>query len=156
MEAGIAAMEAALADLNEAERTDQLEVPYPGLPPSGGDATEVELMQLQPRGEAEPVRSPMRDTIPDPGPASKRHSSSLDTFEMPALGPPGPAAASDAATPGPAPSAEAEQASRDYRSVSGEVEVRAAASGQTEPDPDEADSFTAVSVLLGSSKDAVD
>ncbi len=136
MEAGIAAMEAALADLNEAERTDQIEVPYPGLPPSGGDATEVELMQLQPRGEVEPVRSPMRDTSPDPGPASRRHSSSLDTFQMPALGPPGPVAASDAATPGPAPGALAEQASRDYRSVSGEVEVRAPASGQTEPDPD--------------------
>jgi glycosyltransferase involved in cell wall biosynthesis len=158
MAAGIAAMEAALADLGEAERTDQIAVPYPGLPPSGGDVTEVELMQLQPRGEAERVRSPMRDTIPDPGPASKRHSSSLDTFEMPALASLGPAAASGAATlgPGPPPGALAEQASRDYRSVSGEVDVRAPAPGWIEPDRDEADSFTAVSVLLGSSKDAGD
>jgi glycosyltransferase involved in cell wall biosynthesis len=156
MEAGIAAMEAALADLGEAEQTDQIAVPYPGLPPSSGDATEVELMQLQPRGDAEPVRSPMRDTVPDPGPASKRHSSSLDTFEMPALAPPGPAAPAGAAAPGPAPGALVEQASRDYRSVSGEVEVRAPASGQTEPDPDEATAFTAVSVLLGGSMDAGD
>lgn len=152
MEAGIAAMEAALADLGEAERTDQLSVPYPDLPPTIGDATEVELMQLQPRGG----RSPMRDTIPDPGPASTRHSSSLDTFEMPALAQPLVPATAGAAATGPGLGALSEQASRDYRTVSGEVEVRAPAPGQTEPELDEAESFTAVSVLLGSSKDASD
>lgn len=156
MEAGIAAMEAALADLGEAERTDQLSVPYPGLPPGTGDATEVELMQLQPRGG----RLPMRDTIPDPGPASNRHTSSLDTFEMPALALPPAAGAVAAAAPrsgaGSGPSALSEQASRDYRTVAGEVEVRAPAPGQTEPELDGEESFTAVSVLLGSSKDASD
>jgi glycosyltransferase involved in cell wall biosynthesis len=181
VDASRAAMDAVLAELDEAERTDQLSVPYPGLPPGSADATEVELMQLQPRSA--PAPSPMRDTMPDPGPASSRAVSSVDTFQMPALGlpwgpgaPSGPAAspvpiAVPSAVPragrgsGPTPvqtpvqplgPAQDEQASRDYRSVSGEVEVRAPGPGQTEPDPDEGEAFTAVSVLLGSSKDAGD
>jgi glycosyltransferase involved in cell wall biosynthesis len=155
-----AAMEAVLA-LDEAERTDQLSVPYPGLPPASadaaGDATEVEVMLLPARGE--PARSPMRDTTPDPGPASARPASSLDTFPMPALGLPFvPAVPSVPGKPAtsPAASARAEQASRDYRSVSGEVEVRARGAGQTEPEPGEEDSSKAGSVLLGSPKDASD
>jgi glycosyltransferase involved in cell wall biosynthesis len=148
-----AAMEAALAELDEAERTDQLSVPYPGLSPSA-DPTEVELVQLQPRGER--ARAPARDTIPDPGPASARATSNLDTFEMPALAlPPGaPVPGGPAMTA--AARAQAEQASRDYRSVSGEVEVRAPGPGQTEPELEEEGVFTAVSVLLGGSKDAGD
>jgi glycosyltransferase involved in cell wall biosynthesis len=84
-----------------------------------------------------------------PGEAgSGRRISSWDTFEMPMLQTPSRPA--PAARPRPAASGHSD---RDYRTVSGEVEVRTPATGQGEIALEEEDSFTAVSVLLGSSKD---
>jgi glycosyltransferase involved in cell wall biosynthesis len=85
-----------------------------------------------------------------PGEAgSGRRISSWDTFEMPMLQSPSRPAP---AAPRPRPAAPG-RSDRDYRAVSGEVEVRAPTGGQTEIALQEEESFTAVSVLLGGSKD---
>jgi glycosyltransferase involved in cell wall biosynthesis len=160
----------AATESSEAERTDQIPVPFPGLP---ADATDIELTRL-PRAESE--RLITRDTMPDSGRASSpvpppaavpadaaappgatsddgsppgRRISSWDTFEMPMLqAPPRPPPAARR----PRPDAPG-RSDRDYRMVSGEVEVRAPTAGQGEIALDEEESFTAVSVLLGGSKD---
>jgi glycosyltransferase involved in cell wall biosynthesis len=184
----------AAADNSEAERTDQIPVPFPGLPALGpegeagalaragqagalaqagepGDATDIDLAQLLP---ADRARTATRDTVPDfgvardlgavsgvgaapdgeaapdGGAASGRRISSWDTFEMPVLQAPSrPAAA--ARRPRAAASGRGDD--RDYRTVSGEVEVRAPTPRPGAIDLDEEESFKAASVLLGGSKD---
>jgi glycosyltransferase involved in cell wall biosynthesis len=208
----------AAGESSESAQTDQIPVPFPGLPPLGpdaasgqparagesaqparageaGDATDIELTQL-PRADSERVIT--RDTVPDlgrgvgrgavgnaaaaanaataanaaaaaagatapggpapdgesspPGEAgSGRRISSWDTFEMPMLQAPPSRPAPVAPRPRPAAPGRSD---RDYRTVSGEVEVRAPTGGQGEIALQEEDeSFTAVSVLLGGSKD---
>jgi glycosyltransferase involved in cell wall biosynthesis len=202
----LASPAAAAAESSEAERTDQIPVPFPGLPDVGpggasgqparageggrpahaeepGDATDAELTQL-PRADSQGIVTrdtmpdngrasspvPPRDDVPDgapapaapPGAASDdgappgRRISSWDTFEMPILqGPPRPPPATPRPRPvAPRPRPDAPgRSDRDYRMVSGEVEVRAPTAGQGETALDEEESFTAVSVLLGGSKD---
>jgi phosphatidylinositol alpha-mannosyltransferase len=180
--------DAAGVEHGEAERTDQIAVPYAGLPPFGpgntagtaaqgeaGELTDVEVTQLPPAA-TEVVWTGGGDTLPDPGPdagpatpvvipaglaagpgraasplpaledASRRQSSHWETFQMPALQLPRPAPRGRAGAPG--------RDDRDYRAVSGEVEIRTPASGARGAELDEAEApRPPASVLLGDSKD---
>jgi len=116
-----------------------------------------------PRGASTPDGAADGGPVPDGATGAGRRNSSWETFEMPVLQAPRPAAA---APPRPAAAAPRQTAAaprprqgapgqhdRDYRAVSGEVEVRASAPPKGEIALDEEESFTADSVLLGGSKD---
>jgi hypothetical protein len=115
----------------------------PVPPPVAQAAAAVPASDPGPGPASEPGAGPASD--PGPGPASGRGISSADTFEMPALQVPVPPVVIARAASG--------RDQRDYRAVSGEVEIRTPTAGPGDAHRGQAASTRAASVVLGGSKD---